>query len=83
MPENYVGMMWAMQEKGLTEDPNKSVYQEIGNIKISDISNFHKNHIANKIYHLAIVASRDKISKEDMGRYGKVKELTLEELFGY
>jgi predicted Zn-dependent peptidase len=83
MPENYVGMMWAMQEKGLTEDPNKSVYQEIGNIKISDISNFHKNHIANKIYHLAIVASRDKISKEDMGRYGKVNELTLEELFGY
>ena len=39
MPENYVGMMWAMQEKGLTEDPNKSIYQEIGNIKISDIFN--------------------------------------------
>ena len=43
----------------------------------------HKNHIANQIYHLAIVASREKISKDDMGRYGKVKELTLEELFGY
>lgn len=83
MPESYVGLMWMMRDKNLTEDPNKALYNEVPNIQIGDISNFHKNHIANKVYHLAVVANREKIKREDLERYGKMKEISLDELFGY
>jgi hypothetical protein len=32
---------------------------------------------------MAIVASKDRISKKDLSRYGKVTEVNLETLFGY
>ena len=50
---------------------------------LADIEKFHRNNIAKRKWAMAVVASKEKISRKDLERYGKVTELSLEELFGY
>lgn len=73
----------AAQRKGLNEDIRKKTYAAIDKIGYADLKKFHADHIANKPYTYAIVASEKKISMDDMKKYGEVKKLTLEEIFGY
>jgi hypothetical protein len=37
----------------------------------------------NNKYNVVLVGSKDKIDFKDLQKYGKVKQLTLDELFGY
>ncbi len=83
MPENYIGALWSMEESGDKEDRSKGIYREIANIHMETIRKFHEEKVSKQTYHLAVVASRDKIKKADLEKYGMVTEVTLEELFGY
>ncbi len=83
MPENYIGALWSMEESGDKEDRSKGIYREIANINMEKIRKFHEEKVSKQIYHLGVVGSRDKIKKSDLERYGKVTEVSLEELFGY
>lgn len=73
----------AAQQLGLKDDIRKQVYQNVGNISMSDLKSFHTKYIANKPYTYAIVASEKKVPMESMKKLGEVKKITLEELFGY
>jgi len=46
-------------------------------------SAFHDKYIKDKNYVTLIIGARDKLNFEDLKKYGKINELTLEELFGY
>ncbi len=83
MPESYISALWSMEESGDKEDRAIGIYREIANINMEKIRTFHEEKVAKGIYHLGVVASRDKIRKSDLERYGKVTEVSLEELFGY
>jgi predicted Zn-dependent peptidase len=71
------------RQKGLTEDIRRKKYTAINNIGYRELKEFHANNIKGKPYTYAIVASAKKVSMDDMRQYGEVKQLTLEELFGY
>jgi predicted Zn-dependent peptidase len=71
------------QRKGLTDDIRKKTYTAVDNIGYNELKQFHTAYIANKPYTYCVVASEKKLSAEDMGKYGEVKKLNLEELFGY
>lgn len=71
------------QRKGLTDDVRKKTYVAVDNIGYKELKQFHTENIANKPYTYCIVASEKKLTAEDMGKYGEVKKLSLEELFGY
>ena len=49
----------------------------------NDVKQFHTDNIANKPYTYCLLASEDKVKADDMNKVGKVKKLTLEEIFGY
>jgi hypothetical protein len=44
---------------------------------------FHTKYLAHKPYTYAIVASEKKVKMDDMKKYGEVKKLNLEQIFGY
>ncbi len=73
----------AAQRKGLNEDIRKKTYAAVDKIGYAELKKFHADHIANKPYTYAIVASEKKLSLDDMKKYGEVKKLSLEEIFGY
>ena len=73
----------AAQQKGLVEDIRKSTYAAVDKIGYNELKQFHNEYIANKPYTYCIVASEKKLSEEQMKKYGEVKKLSLEEIFGY
>jgi hypothetical protein len=73
----------AAQRKGLNEDIRKKTYVAVDKIGYTELKKFHSDYIANKPYTYAIVASEKKLSMDDMKKFGEVKKLSMEEIFGY
>lgn len=81
--EGLVNYLWSMQEYGLDKDSRELLYNTLKDIKLKDIIAFHKAMLNAKNYRMAIVADKENIKPADLKKYGKVTELTLEEIFGY
>jgi len=73
----------AAQQKGLNEDLRRKTYAAVDKISYPELKKFHSEYLANKPYTYCIVASEKKLPLTEMGKYGTVKKLSLEELFGY
>jgi len=73
----------AAQQKGLNEDIRKKSFVAVDKIGYPELKKFHTDYLANKAYTYCIVASEKKLPLTEMGKYGTVKKLSLEELFGY
>jgi hypothetical protein len=73
----------AAQRLGNKEDVRKKIYTSVDKIGYDELKAFHSANIANKPYTYCIVASDKKLAEDDMKKYGEVKKLTLEEIFGY
>ncbi len=73
----------AAQQKGLTSDIRKTTYTAVDKIGYNELKKFHTDYLANKPYTYCVVASDKKLPEEAMKKYGELKRLTLEEIFGY
>lgn len=71
------------QRLGLDKDIRQSIYTKVPTMTFSNIQQFHQNEIANKPYSYCVVADNSKVTDEEMGKYGTLKKLSLEEIFGY
>ena len=77
------GYYFADKKLGYSYDSRTDRYKEIKPITFDNINTFHQQKIANKQYTYLIVASDKRVKQEDMAKFGTVKTLTLEEIFGY
>jgi zinc protease len=68
---------------GITFDVRKALYQKLVTYSYKDLVNFHAQHIKGRTNSIVMVGSKDKINFEKLNKYGVVKELSLEEVFGY
>jgi len=73
----------ADKRKGLEKDIRKDVYESFEKINFSELQQFAKENISGKSYTYCIVASEKKIKMDDLAKYGEVKKIKLEEIFGY
>ncbi len=71
------------QRMGLNYDIRKKTYAVVDKIGYEELKKFHTTYIAHKPYTYCVVASNKKVSDDDMKKYGEVKKLSLEEIFGY
>jgi len=71
------------KRKGLDRDIRKDVYDNFEKINFSDLQQFARENISGKPYTYCVVASEKKIKMEDLAKYGQLKKLALEEIFGY
>jgi zinc protease len=71
------------KRRGVDHDLRKDVYEGIQNMTIEDVANFQKQYIKDKKFNVVLVGDKKKLSFKDLMKYGEVKELTLDELFGY
>ncbi|MEO6818126.1 MAG: insulinase family protein [Ginsengibacter sp.] len=71
------------KDKGLNVDLRQKKYDQVDKITFAQVKAFHDKYLAHKPYTYAIVASENKIKMDDMKKYGDVKKLNLEEIFGY
>ena len=71
------------KDLGLNEDIRKTIYQNLDNISMKDIRTFHDTYLSKKPYTYVVLASEERLSKEELQKIGEFRKLSLEELFGY
>lgn len=73
----------AARRLGLDHDVRKDVYEEIQNMTIEDVERFQKQYVKGRKFNIALVGDRGKLNFKALLKYGELRELTLDELFGY
>ncbi|RYZ29998.1 MAG: insulinase family protein, partial [Chitinophagaceae bacterium] len=71
------------KKRGLNEDIRKSVYGDLDKLTIADLATYHTEQFKNKPFTYTVIASEKRISMDDLKKYGEVKKLNVDELFGY
>ena len=69
--------------RGFDYDIRKDIYTQAQMMTLDDVEKFHKEHIGNQKFNVVILGNRDNLNFKDLQKYGKVQELTLDEIFGY
>ncbi len=68
---------------GYKEDPSKAIYAGIDKITYKDLEAFHTSCYSKKPYVYFLISKKDNINMADLEKFGKLKILTFDELFGY
>jgi zinc protease len=71
------------QRKGINHDIRKDVYEQAQQLTLDDIQKFHEQYLSKANYNVVVLGSEDKLNLKDLKNYGTVKQLTLDEIFGY
>jgi len=74
---------YALQDLGLDRDIRRETYLQFDRIDFPALLKFQQANIAGKPFTYCVVASRKKIKPDLLSKYGKVKNLSLREIFGY
>ena len=81
--DNIIATYLANQDKGISTDERQTIYKALDTMSTNDLKKFQDTQLSNKPYSLCIVASEKKVNLDDLKKYGEVKKLSLEEVFGY
>ena len=81
--DNIIFTYLAYQKKGINYDLRKDIYAQVSSLKFEDLKQLHTTSISGKPFTYTIVGSDKKIKMDDLKKYGEVKRISLEELFGY
>lgn len=73
----------AAKKLGLDYDLRKNVYEEIPRLTFNDVKDFQKNYVSNKKYIILVLGDVKKLDMKTLEKYGKVKVLSLKDVFGY
>ena len=68
---------------GLDYDIRKDTYDKVQAMTMTDLRDFHTQKVANKNFTILVLGDKNKIDLNALGKYGTIKYLTLEEIFGY
>lgn len=68
---------------GLDYDIRKDIYTKVKAMSFEDIKGFQQKFMKGQKKVMLVIGSKDKVDTKALEKYGKVKELTLEEIFGY
>jgi zinc protease len=71
------------QRKGIDHDIRKDVYEQAQKLTLDDIQKFHEQYLAKANYNVVVLGNKEKLNLNDLQKYGKLQQLTLDEIFGY
>lgn len=71
------------RKKGLNYDIRKDIYREVQNMTLHDITKFHQQYLKDKQYKLLVIGKKENLNFDALHKFGNVKKLELEEIFGY
>jgi len=71
------------KEMGRDSDLNEEIYPKIKELQLADLKTFFNSNIAGKNYTYLVIGNKELVDMEVLKEMGEVKELSLEEIFGY
>lgn len=73
----------SLQERGINYDINKDIYAQTEQMQMTDLVNFFNSHVKGKTFNVGLIGKKENLDWEAVKKFGKIKELSLEDLFGY
>ena len=70
-------------DMGIDYDVRENIYNSVQKSTLDDLGRFFDDHIKDKKYTFLVIGNKKDIDFNVLGKLGPVKELTLEEIFGY
>ena len=68
---------------GIDYDIRESVYNEVKDMDMTTLLNFHNSHISGENRVVMVLGSKENLDLEVLKNYGEIKFLSLEDIFGY
>jgi predicted Zn-dependent peptidase len=73
----------AAEKLGLDYDIRKDIYDKAQNLTLADVKKFQEENVKGSNYTILVLGDKTKLDESTLAKYGKVKYVTLEEIFGY
>ena len=68
---------------GLDYDVNERIYKQLPDVTLQSIVDFEHQYMANKPYRYLILGNESDLDMQGLEKYGTVKRVSTEEIFGY
>jgi predicted Zn-dependent peptidase len=81
-----MGIIWNYlnaQKFGQTYDIRKDIYTKTATMTLNDVKAFNTAYIKNKTKTYVVLGRESEMKFDELGKFGNVKKLTQEEIFGY
>lgn len=72
-----------MRRYGYDHDSRKDIYYDVPKFTIEDLNAFFEKYVKDKRYTILVLGNVEELDFETLSKYGNVKQLTLQEIFGY
>jgi len=79
-------IFWAYlsaKRRGIDHDVRENIYNKVQTLNLSDMRAFIEGHIKKEHYAYLVIGNKDDLDMDFLSTLGEVRELTLEEVFGY
>ncbi|NDK56973.1 M16 family metallopeptidase [Pontibacter fetidus] len=83
---NKVGILMNYEQArklGINHDIRRDIYESLDALTLDQIKAFQQQFVKGQPQTILVIGSKDKLNFKELEKYGKVKQLTLKELFGY
>ena len=68
---------------GVDYDLRKDVYESVKSYTLNDVKAFNEKYVKGQKFVYLVIGDKSKLDFSILEKYGKVEELTLEQVFGY
>ncbi|MDT9546008.1 MAG: insulinase family protein [Chlorobium phaeovibrioides] len=68
---------------GIDHDIRQDVFKGARTMTLDDVKAFHKSHFRNRNFVMLVLGKKEQLDLETLQKYGPIKELSLETIFGY
>ncbi len=72
-----------LQKLGIYHDFRKDIYQQIESLTFDEVKDFYEKEIKPITFNTAIIGKKENLNKEVISKIGEIKELQLEDIFGF
>ena len=80
------GVYWQYEKAkklGVDYDLNQKIYAQVQSMSLSDLKVFFEAHVKGKQYSICVIGKKENMNMEVLKGLGELRELELEEIFGY
>ncbi len=71
------------QDLGLNTDSRISLYNDVQNMTLKDVTDFQQKWVKGRTYTYCILGDKNELDMEKLKEIGPIQEVTTEEIFGY
>ncbi|MCQ2167995.1 MAG: insulinase family protein [Bacteroidales bacterium] len=72
-----------LRRLGLDHDIDKDIYEKAGSMTLDDVVKFQQENVRDRKYTICILGRDSDFDMEGISKFGTIKKLTTEEIFGY